>query len=112
MSSSTSSSPVVVLPSTQEDVDAYLKAIRLAYSVAQKKGVNKGNATVQDDSSADRLPETPTSSSTETAHAEHDPVPVSNRISSANVPSDTAKSGLIQLRELHLATSTSVDTGT
>ena len=116
MSSSTSSSPVVILPSTQEDVDAYLKAVRLAYSVAHSKiagknGVNKDSATMQDDSS-DRLPKTPTSSSTETALAEHDPIPISNRISSANVSSNTTKWGLVQLRELHLATSTSVDTGT
>lgn len=119
MSSPTHTRPVATLyPSSQEDVNAYMAAIRLASTVrnsmdAPKAGVDTKEAAVDADSYGRHhhkfLPQTPANLTTP---GKHETVPILNETSSAHSASDTTKAGLVRLQDSQSSSRRSMSIGT
>ena len=123
MSSTQQNRPVVtLLPSPQEQVKAYMAAIRLASSVrnkmdAEKAGVDveKEKVAVNADSDGRHQPNLPPSPPPLADLADHGgrkPVPMLNQTSSAHSSSNTTKPGFVRPRDSYPSPSQSMDTGT
>lgn len=119
MSSPTQTRPVVTLyPSTQDDANAYMAAIRLARSVrnsmdAQKAGVEAEKSAVKADSHGPHqpnLPPPPLVNSTTPGGRE--PVPVLNQTASAQSASNATKPGFVNPRDRYPSSSRSDSIGT
>lgn len=120
MSSSRQDRPVVTLyPSSQEDVNAYIAAIRLASSVrnsmdAQKANVDGEKAATNatfDHHLPNALPPSPAPADPATPVGRK-PVPVLNQTSSAQFPSNITKSALVHSPNKYPSINNSTDTGT
>lgn len=120
MSSSQQDRPVVtLLPSSQEDVHAYMAAIRLASSVrnsmdAQKASVEGEKAATNanhDHHLPKPLPPPPAPADPATPIG-REPAPVLNQTSSAQFPSNITKSALVHSSNKYPSINNSTDTGT
>ena len=118
MSSPTQIRPVVTLyPSSQEDANAYMAAIRLASSVrnsmdAQKAGVDNKKAVVNADSYGRHHHNfSRPSPANLTTPGRHDPVSILNETSSTHFASNTAKPGFVHPRDSQPSSSHSMSTG-
>ncbi|KAF6240930.1 hypothetical protein HO173_000722 [Letharia columbiana] len=114
MSTPTQTRPVITIyPSPQEDVSAYLAAIRLASSVrnsmdAQKAGVDGEEAAVYADSWGRHHPNFPPPPSPTPGGRE--PVQILNETSSADFASNTTKPGFVHPRDRYPSPSRSLST--
>lgn len=111
------SSPTQIYPSSLEDVNAYLAAIRLASSVrnsmdAQKASVDREKPAVNADSYGRHHPNFPPPPTAEITPGGRGPVPTIEQTSSAHFASNTTKPGFVRPQDHYPPPSHSMSTGT